>query len=136
MCCNNKCSSYFTNLGSAARQNRKERTTVVEGDFMRVNVMCISMGDEIGLEVHETEDQLITVVSGTATVKLGKNRCKTDCTRRLTAGESVFIPAGIWHNICNTGTCQLKLISAYAREKELFTQTQDGACGCQINSGC
>ena len=107
---------------------------------MKVNVMCIPMCGEIGVEVHENEDQLITVVCGTATVKLGNSRCTADCVRRLCAGDSVFIPAGVWHNVCNTGNGQLKLISAYAYANEKMNhgcaQTQNQDCGCAIDSGC
>lgn len=155
MSCNcNENSSYFTNLASAARQNHKEKYTVVQGDYLKVNVMCIPMCGEIGMEVHEKEDQLITVVYGNATVKFGNTRCNADCHRRLNAGDSVFIPAGTWHNVCNTGNSQLKLISVYGYGNEngvctdrsnVFnanhynwnsTQTQENSCSCAINSGC
>lgn len=117
-------SSYATNLVSAARQNHKERNTVVQGDFMKVNVMCIPMYSEIGVEIHENEDQLITVVCGSATVKFGSTRSTLDYVKHLNAGDSVFIPAGTWHNVCNTGSTQLRLISVYASANE------EGGCGC------
>lgn len=163
MSCNcNHNSSYATNLASAARQNHKERNTVVQGDFMKVNVMCIPMCSDVGVEAHEGEDQLVTVVCGSATVKLGSTRGSSDCEKHLSAGDSVFIPAGTWHNVCNTGSGQLKLISVYASASEsegcgceqttstgrnnVFNasnynwqndeQTRDNDCGCAINSGC
>ncbi len=125
MSCNRGCnSSYFTNLVSAARQNHKNTNTVVQGEYLKVKVMSIPMYGEIGAEVHENEDQFITVVCGNATVKLGDTRCTADCVRRLNAGDSVFVPAGIWHNVCNTGNGQLKLISVYA-----YGRDRNG-CGC------
>ena len=161
----NQNSSYFTNLVSAARQNHKERFTVVEGDFIKVNVMCIPMCGEIGTEIHKDEDQFVTVVCGNATVKLGNTKCTADCVRRLSAGDSVFIPAGTWHNVCNTGNGQLKLISVYASDNGCHTrstetsrtaqngmgrdnvfnasnyswnnaQNQDRGCSCMVDSGC
>ena len=58
MSCKNKCnSSYFTNLASAAKQNSKERYTVVKGEYMKINVMSIPLCGEIGVEIHEDEDQ-------------------------------------------------------------------------------
>lgn len=157
--------AYVTNLVSAARQNHKERTTVMQGEYMKVNVMCLPMYKCIGAEVHENEDQLITVVCGMATVKLGNTRCNLDCVRRLNPGDSILIPAGTWHDVCNTGSGHLRLISLYAYVEErderrescgcaqmamsgsdnVFnaagyrfstdTQTQDGDCSCR-NSGC
>lgn len=159
MGCNNRCSSYFTNLSSAARQNRQEKYTVVKGDYLKVNVMCVPMCGEVGVEVHEGEDQLITVVCGNATVKLGNTRCAADCVKHLSAGESVFVPAGTWHNVCNTGNGRLKLISTYGygnnncgytqngvsgcgnvfhtgNDNRNDMQTQDNGCNCGIDSGC
>lgn len=139
-CYGNSNSSYFTNLDSAARQNHKERSTVVQGDYMKVNVMCVAMCQEVGTEVHEAEDQLITVVCGNATVKLGNTRCTADCVKRLSAGDSVFIPAGTWHNVCNTGNGPLKLISVYAYGNESSTrdctQTTTTTCTANTNTGC
>lgn len=143
MGCNNKCnSSYFTNLASAARQNSKERYTVVKGDYMKVNVMSIALCGEIGAEVHEDEDQLITVVCGTATVKFGRTNCTADCVRQLNAGESVFIPAGTWHNVCNAGSGLLKVISVYGYASNTtcthgcdVAGTQSSECGCGQDAG-
>ena len=145
MSCNhNNNSSYCTNLASAARQNHKEKHTVVKGAFLKVNVMCIPFGGEIGVEVHDNEDQLITIVCGNATVKLGNTRCTADCIKHLNARDSVFIPAGTWHNVCNTGNGPLKLISVYAYGNQVCTQggavacTQNVGCGCAqaVTTGC
>lgn len=127
--CNN-CSSYFTNLITAARQHRHGSHTVVQGDYLKVRVICVPMCGDIGVEVHENEDQLITVVCGTATVKLGRTRCEADCIRRLNAGDSVLIPAGIWHNVCNSGNGQLQLVSVYGY------RSTNNDCGCSTNNGC
>lgn len=129
-CSCNNCSSYFTNLVSAARQNHKKKYTVVQGDYLKVNVMCIPMCGDIGVEVHENEDQLITVVCGTATVKLGRTRREADCIRRLNAGDSVLIPAGIWHNVCNSGNGQLQLVSVYGYGNA------NHDCGCNASNDC
>lgn len=131
MSCNcNNCSSYFTNLTTAARQNRRGKYTVVQGDYLKVNVICVPMCGELGVEVHRDEDQLITVVCGTATVKLGNTRNHADCIRRLNAGDSVLIKAGTWHNVCNTGNGQLQLISVYGYGNA------GNDCGCNTNNDC
>ena len=132
MGCRNKCSSsYFFTLTNEAGKNTKERCTVVKGAYMKVNVMSIACGGEIGAEVHEKEDQLITVVCGTATVKYGSNKCVADCVRKLNAGESVFIPAGTWHNVCNSSNGLLKLISSYGYASNVCAQsTEVSGCGC------
>ncbi len=132
MSCNkNRNVSYITNLVSAARQNHKKRHTVVKGDNITINVMCIPMCGDVGVEVHRNEDQLVTVACGSATVKLGNTRCTADCVRRLCTGDSVFIPAGTWHNICNTGNGPLKLISVYA-----FSNDDDDDNDCNKKEWC
>lgn len=131
MSCNcNNCSSYFTNLTTAARQNRRRNHTVIQGDYLKVNAICVPMCGELGVEVHRHEDQLITVVCGTATVKLGNTRNHADCIRRLNAGDSVLIKAGTWHNVCNTGNGQLQLISVYGRGNA------NNDCGCSAGNDC
>lgn len=131
MSCNcNNCSSYFTNFTTAARQSRQGKYTVVQGDYLKVNVICVPMCGELGVEVHRYEDQLITVVCGTATVKLGNTRNHADCIKRLNAGDSVLIKAGTWHNVCNTGNGQLKLVSVYG-----YGNANNG-CGCDTNNDC
>ena len=102
--------------------------------------MCLPMQGSIGAEVHETEDQIITIVYGCAVVKLGNTKCKADCVRRLMAGDSVFIPAGMWHNVCNVGNGPLKLISVYGygnqdtdcgcAQAAVVSETQRNNCGC------
>lgn len=125
--CNNNSTSYITNIGNAARRNNKARTTLFLGDFLRVTLMCVERCGEVDTEVHEDQDQLITLACGTATVHTGNTRCSMNCSHRLCAGDSVFIPAGTWHRICNTGNGVLKLYSVYSVEQE---DDDDDDCGC------
>ena len=66
------------------------------------------------MERHEETDQLIRVEQGRAVVKVGRCQCQQEFQRNLREGDVVFIPAGTWHNIINTGSCTLKLSSVYA----------------------
>lgn len=79
-----------------------------------MTLMCIPPCGEIGLEIHEDTDQFIRVEQGKAIVKMGKCRNQLDCRQDLCRGDGVFVPAGTWHNIVNTGRESLKVSSIYA----------------------
>ena len=113
---NNTCGAqpWFANLNEAALQNRNFRKVLWTGDHMQVTAMCIAPGCDIGLECHRETDQILCVAQGRCCVQLGDERDCLDCRRTLGAGCCCCIPAGTWHNICNTGCTPLKLFSIYA----------------------
>lgn len=155
--------SYLINFENVARQNCKAHATVFNSDFLKATVMCLGPCEDMGVEVHQNQDQLVTVVCGTATIKLGCRETSMNCTRKVSAGESLFIPAGMWHTIRNCGNGNLKMYSVYSQEnlvnanarnynscqKEygmreyeesvfdiLRINGEDETCGCNKNSGC
>lgn len=105
---------YVTNIGQTALQNSNFRTAVWTGCHLQMTVMCIPPCGEIGLEVHEDTDQLIRVEQGTAAVKIGKCVNQPDFQQNICKGDTVFIPAGTWHNVVNIGRNALKVSSVYA----------------------
>ena len=68
--------------------------------------MSVNPGGEIGEEVHQV-DQFIRLEAGSATFSL--NGVKHEATKN----SSVVIPAGVCHNVINTGEKVLKLYSVY-----------------------
>ena len=76
--------------------------------------MSIPVGEDIGLEVHETGDQFIRVEDGQGLVKMGKDKNNLDFQKRIYEDYAVMIPEGSWHNIINTGDEPLKLYIIYA----------------------
>lgn len=129
--CNNKKTSYIYNLRECALNNRKHKETLIAGDLMKISLMSVDCYGELGAEVHEDEDQLIVVACGSAIVKIGCACSSMQSCYKLCAGESVFIPAGMWHNVCNAGNGSLKLYSVYAKAQDW---DNDYDCGC--DSGC
>lgn len=105
---------YVTNIEQISLQNRYFRSTVWTGNYLQMTVMCIPPCDDIGLEIHEEVDQFIRVEQGCANVKMGEGRCSLDFEQKMCKGEGVFIPAGMWHNVINTGRCPLKVSVIYA----------------------
>lgn len=106
--------SYATNVGRMARQNTHFRTALWTGCHLQMTLMCIPRCGEIGVEIHEDTDQFIRVEQGQAMVLLGECENRMDMRQGLMQGDGVFVPAGTWHNIINTGNCCLKVSSIYA----------------------
>ena len=105
---------YVANMEQIAVQNYHFRIAAWTGDYLQMTLMCIPACGEIGLEIHEDTDQLIRVEQGCAVVKMGKCKDNLDFCRNLRRGDAVFVPAGTWHNVSNTGRGALKVTSVYA----------------------
>jgi mannose-6-phosphate isomerase-like protein (cupin superfamily) len=93
-----------------------EDITVKNEDFRRVLytvkncqlvVMALKSKEEIGMEVHKL-DQFFRVVEGTGEAILDGH------LTLISAGFAVLVPAGVIHNIINTGSVPLKLYTLYA----------------------
>lgn len=105
---------YVVNVEKSAMQNTNFRTAIWTGCHLQMTVMSIPVCSEIGLELHEDTDQMIRVEEGMACVKMGCNRNQPGYQRDLRMGDVIFVPAGTWHNVMNTGRCPLKLSTVYA----------------------
>ncbi|HHX71975.1 MAG TPA: cupin domain-containing protein [Clostridiales bacterium] len=105
---------YVVNLARVVRQNNTFRTALWTGDHLQLTIMSIKPGDDIGLEIHPDDDQMIGVEDGTAIVQMGPHKDKLTFRAEVSSGYAIFVPAGTWHNIINTGRRPLKVFSVYA----------------------
>lgn len=108
------------NLRETVKNNQTFRTSLWTGTYFQLTVMCINPGEDIGLEVHNTLDQFIRIEEGTGMVKMGSSETTINYSVPVTPGYSIIIPAGIYHNLINTGTCPIKLYSIYALPEHPF----------------
>jgi len=94
--------------------NDNFRVALWTGTYLQLTLMSIPVGGEIGLEQHNDLDQFLRIEDGTAQVLMGDT--EDALTFIQTAGKdfAIFVPAGKWHNIVNTGDKPLKLYSIYA----------------------
>ena len=97
---------YVVNIDQETRSNEDYRRVLYTTKNSQLVVMNIAPGDEIGEEVHEL-DQFIRFEKGQAKVILNGET--------YTVGEdfAVVIPAGVTHNVVNTGDIGLQLYSLY-----------------------
>jgi mannose-6-phosphate isomerase-like protein (cupin superfamily) len=95
-------------------ENDTFRTVLFTGARIQLTVMRLAQGEDIGRERHPDRDQFIRIEEGQARVELGEAEDRVDEAHDVSDDWAVVIPAGIWHNVINTGTGELKLYSLYA----------------------
>lgn len=98
---------HFT-IEQVARDNPDFRRVLWTGEHAQLVVMTIPPGGEIGDEVHEGTDQILTFVSGEGDADLGGR------THPVDAGDQCIVPAGARHNFRNTGQEPLVLYTVYS----------------------
>lgn len=98
---------HFT-IEQTARENPDFRRVLWTGQHAQLVVMTIPPGGEIGDEVHEGTDQILTFVSGEGEADLAGH------THPVDAGDLCIVPAGARHNFRNTGEEPLVLYTVYS----------------------
>jgi mannose-6-phosphate isomerase-like protein (cupin superfamily) len=97
---------HFT-IATVAEKSADFRRVLWTGEHTQLVVMTIPPGGEIGEEVHEEVDQILTFVSGTGEALVAGER------RDVAQGDLVAVPAGTRHNFRNTGPNPLVLYTVY-----------------------
>ena len=105
---------YVVHVGQMAMRNPNFRTALWTGEYMQMTLMNIPVRGEIGPEIHEDTDQMVRVEQGIGLVTMGADKDNPDFEQRVMQGDTIFVPAGTWHNIVNAGRIPLRLTSIYA----------------------
>ncbi|MHC0038077.1 cupin domain-containing protein [Pseudoneobacillus sp. C159] len=105
---------FVINIDVATKQNNYFRTALWTGKHLQITLMSINVGESIGLEVHPTTDQFLRIEQGQGLVQMGRSKDRLDIQARVKADSIIVVPAGVWHNVTNTGNEPLKLYSIYA----------------------
>ena len=66
------------------------------------------------MECHPHVDQFLRIEQGLGRVEMGLTRDTADETYEVTDDWAIVVPAGVWHNVINTGPGDLKLYSRYS----------------------
>jgi mannose-6-phosphate isomerase-like protein (cupin superfamily) len=98
---------YIINIERETRENTDYRRVLYTAHKSQLVVMSLKPGDEIGEETHDL-DQFIRIEEGAGEIVL--SGIKHDAR----GGIAVLIPAGVKHNVINTGDTDLKLFSIYS----------------------
>ena len=94
-------------IATEAEKSSDFRRVLWTGKFTQLVIMTIPPGGEIGEEVHEDTDQILTFVSGTGEATVSGQK------RKVAQGDLVVVPAGRKHNFVNTGENPLILYTVY-----------------------
>jgi mannose-6-phosphate isomerase-like protein (cupin superfamily) len=105
---------FVIDIEEATLQNNAFRRALWTGNNLQLTLMSIPRGNEIGLEIHNNEDQFLRIEEGTGVVEMGYSRDRLDYQEKVSDDDVILVPAGVWHNIINTGDRALKIYSIYA----------------------
>lgn len=105
---------FVIDIHKATINNQTFRTALWTGSHLQLTMMNIPVGEDIGLEVHPDVDQFLRIEDGQAVVQMGDRKDNLYFVQPVYSEMALFIPAGMWHNIINTGDKALKLYSIYA----------------------
>ncbi|MGH8970037.1 MAG: cupin domain-containing protein [Actinomycetes bacterium] len=94
-------------IATVAGQSADFRRVLWTGEHTQLVIMTIPVDGEIGEEVHDGNDQILSFVSGQGEARVA------DETRAVVAGDVVAVPAGTKHNFVNTGPNPLVLYTVY-----------------------
>lgn len=105
---------WAKNIEEETVNNTNFRTEKWTGSYSQLTVMAIKPGEEIGLEVHPEVDQFLRFEQGKARVEVGTSKDDLNEKYEVEDDWAIIVPAGVWHNVINTGDTDLKLYSIYS----------------------
>lgn len=94
--------------------NLNFRTVVYTVEHTQLTLMRLAPGEDIGREAHPHLDQFLRLEQGQARVEFGTSEDTIEETHDVSEDWAIIVPAGVWHNVVNTGDGELKLYSLYS----------------------
>lgn len=100
---------FCSNIEKDTLENGNFRKVLYSGKHSQLVLMSLAPGEEIGMEVHEENDQFFRFESG-------QGKCIIDGNEyELSDGVAVVVPSGAQHNVINTSSSEpLKLYTIYS----------------------
>ncbi len=100
---------FCTDIEAATRENGNFRKVLYTSKHSQLVLMSLKPEEDIGMEVHEENDQFFRFERGQGTCVIDGNEYE------LSDGVAVVVPAGAQHNIINTSkTEDLRLYTIYS----------------------
>jgi mannose-6-phosphate isomerase-like protein (cupin superfamily) len=98
---------FHGDIEKLAKQNRDFRRVLFTGAHTQVVAMSIAAGQDIGAESHPVDQCFFFVEGEGESVVAGK-------TGKVQDNDVLCVPAGMEHNVRNTGRKALKLYTLYS----------------------
>jgi len=105
---------WVDDIERATLENETFRTVLHTGEHAQLTVMRLAPGEDIGREAHPHRDQFLRVESGAGRVEFGRTEGAVEETHDVGDDWAIIVPAGVWHNVVNTGEGDLQLYSIYS----------------------
>lgn len=100
---------YKNNIEEMTLENSNFRRVLYSGPHSQLVLMSLKPNEEIGMEVHEDNDQFFRFEKGQGKVVIDGNEYS------VTDGDAVVVPAGAEHNVINSSDSEdLKLYTIYS----------------------
>lgn len=100
---------YKANIEKLVSDNSSFRQVLYTAKHSQLVIMTLKPLEEIGMEVHEENDQFFRFEEGAGKAIIDGNEYK------ISPGDVVIVPSGAEHNIINTSnTEELKLYTLYS----------------------
>ena len=99
---------FIGDIEEQTEANRDFRRVLFTGPRMQLVVMALQPGEELGEEIHVSTDQYFRVEDGKGKIWMDGDEAGIE------SDMAIVVPAGMRHNIKNTGHKPLKLYTLYA----------------------
>lgn len=106
--------AWVDDMEKVTLTNDNFRTVIYTGKHTQLTVMSIPPGGEVGWEAHGHLDQFLRLEQGTARLDFGEKQDHVDESHEVKDDWAFIVPAGVWHNVVNTGEEDVKLYSLYS----------------------
>lgn len=99
---------FIDDIEELTEENRDFRRVIFTGPNLQLVLMSLEPGEAIGEEVHDDTDQFFRVEDGTGEIRMDGR------TTRIESDTAIVVPAGVRHNVVNTGRKPMRLYTLYA----------------------
>ena len=99
---------YLADIETLTEENTAFRQVLYTGHNLQLVLMALKPGEEIGSEMHSIHDQFFRIEKGKGQIRIGGARIM------VAAGDAIIVPAGVRHNLTNTGKRKMRLYTIYA----------------------
>ena len=100
---------FFTDIEKETLENANFRRVLYTAQHCQLVLMNLKPGEEIGMEVHDENDQFFRFEAGEGKVVIDDNEYL------VSDGSAIIVPSGARHNVINISASEeLKLYTIYS----------------------
>jgi len=113
---------FVEDIEELTQENKDYRRVLYTGKHLQLVLMSLKAGEETGEDVHMEHDQFFRVEKGKGEVVIEGDRVK------INRNDAVIVPAGLRHNVINTGEKAMKLFMIYGPPHDAEVIASLGQC--------